>query len=105
MTQSINKTEIKNSYYHTDIGPQIEVLQQIIRSHKTELKTQNEIRIGDKRQKIIDFIAENGISDSKSISKTTGLKPSRLRDILKELVENGILEAEGEYKNRRYKTK
>lgn len=66
MTQSIYKTEIKNSYYHTDIEPQIGVLQQIIRSYKTELKTQNEIRIGDKRQKIIDFIAENGISDSKS---------------------------------------
>lgn len=65
MTQSINKTEIKNSYYHTDIEPQIEVLQQIIRSYKTVLKTQNEIRIGDKRQKIVDFIAENGISDSK----------------------------------------
>ena len=75
------------------------------KTDKTELKSQNQIRIGDKRQKIVDFIAENGISDSKSISKATGLKPSRLRDFLKELVENGILEAEGEYKNRRYKMK
>lgn len=73
--------------------------------NKTELKSLNQIRIGDKWQKIIDFIAENGISDSKSISKATGLKPSRLRDILKELVEKGLLETEGEYKNRRYKLK
>lgn len=36
---------------------------------KTKLKSQNQIRIGDKRQKIVDFIAENTISDSKILAK------------------------------------
>ena len=57
------------------------------------------------RRQIVDFIADNGISDSKSISKAIGLKPSRTRDYLKQLVDEGILETEGEYKNRKYRIK
>ena len=53
----------------------------------------------------MDFIADNGISDSKSISKAIGLKPSRTRDYLKQIVDEGIFEVEGEYKNRKYKIK
>ncbi len=44
-------------------------------------------------------------SDSKTISKAIGLKPSRTRDYLKQLVGEGILEVEGEYKNRKYRIK
>ena len=44
-------------------------------------------------------------SDAKSISKAIGLKPSRTRDYLKQLVDEGILEVEGEYKNRKYRIK
>ena len=57
------------------------------------------------RRQIIDFIADNGISDSKTVSKAIGLKPSRTRDYLKQLVEEGILEVEGEYKSRKYRLK
>ena len=57
------------------------------------------------RRQIVDFIADSRISDSKSISKAIGLKPSRTRDYLKQLVDEGILETEGEYKNRRYRIK
>jgi DNA-binding IclR family transcriptional regulator len=53
----------------------------------------------------VDFIADNGISDLKSISKAIGLKPSRTRDYLKQLVEEGVLEIEGEYKSRKYRIK
>lgn len=56
-------------------------------------------------RQIIDFIADSRISDSKSISKAIGLKPSRTRDYLKQLVDEGILETEGEYKNRKYRIK
>ena len=42
-------------------------------------------------------------SDAKSISKAIGLKPSRTRNYLKQLVDEGIFEAEGEYKNRKYR--
>ena len=74
-------------------------------SDKTTLKTENRNRNEENRRQIIDFIADNGISDSKTISKAIGLKPSRTRDYLKQLVDEGILEVEGEYKNRKYKIK
>lgn len=38
-------------------------------------------------------------------ARAIGLKPSRTRDYLKQLVDKGILEIEGEYKNREYKIK
>ena len=72
---------------------------------KTTLKTENRNRNKENRRQIIDFIADNGISDAKSISKTIGLKPSRTRDYLKQLVDEGILEVEGEYKSRKYRIK
>ena len=72
---------------------------------KTTLKTENRNRNEENRRQIIDFIADNGISDAKSISKAIGLKSSRTRDYLKQLVDEGILEVEGEYKSRKYRMK
>ena len=72
---------------------------------KTTIKPKNRNRNKENRRQIIDFIADNGISDAKSISKAIGLKPSRTRDYLKQLVDEGILEVEGEYKNRKYRIK
>ena len=74
-------------------------------SDKTTIKTENRNRNDENRRQIIDFIADNGISDAKTVSKAIGLKPSRTRDYLKQLVEEGLLEAEGEYKNRKYRIK
>ncbi len=85
-------------------------------SDKTTIKTEKPNRNEENRRQIIDFIADNGISgqiidfiadngisDAKTISKAIGLKPSRTRDYLKQLVDEGILEVEGEYKSRKYK--
>ncbi|MBQ0063125.1 MAG: RloB domain-containing protein [Prevotella sp.] len=66
---------------------------------KTEISNRN-IEI---RRQILQFIADSGISDSKSISKHIGLKPSRTRDYLKQLVADGLIETDGEYKSRKYK--
>ena len=74
-------------------------------SDKTTIKTENRNRNEENRRQIVDFIADNGISDSKSISKAIGLKSSRTRDYLKQLVDEGILEVEGEYKSRKYRIK
>ena len=71
-------------------------------SDKTSIKTENRNRNDENRRQIIDFIADNGISDSKTVSKAIGLKPSRTRDYLKRLVDEGVLEVEGEYKSRKY---
>ena len=46
----------------------------------------NQNRNEENRRQIIGFIADNVISDAKSISKANGLKPSRTRDYLKQLV-------------------
>ena len=72
---------------------------------RTTLKTENRNRNEENRRQIIDFIADNGISDAKTVSKAIGLKPSRTRDYLKQLVDEGILDVEGEYKNRKYRIK
>ena len=72
---------------------------------KKTLKMENRNRNEENRRQIVDFIADNGISDAKSISKAIGLKSSRTRDYLKQLVDEGILEVEGEYKNRKYRIK
>ena len=74
-------------------------------SDKTTIKPKNRNRNEENRRQIIDFIADNGISDAKTVSKAIGLKPSRTRDYLKQLVDEGILEVEGEYKNRKYRIK
>ena len=74
-------------------------------SDKTTTKTENQNRNEENRRQIVDFIADNGISDAKTVSKAIGLKPSRTRDYLKQLVDEGILEVEGEYKSRKYKIK
>jgi len=70
---------------------------------KNEQKTEIGNRNKENRRQIIDFIADNEISDSKSVAKAIGLKSSRTRDYLKQLVDEGVLEIEGEYKNRKYK--
>ena len=54
---------------------------------KTTIKPKNRNRNEENRRQIIDFIADNEISDAKSISKAIGLKPSRTRDYLKQLVD------------------
>ena len=74
-------------------------------SDKNGSKTEKRNRNEENRRQIVDFIADNGISDAKSISKAIGLKPSRTRDYLKKLVNEGILEVKGEYKSRKYKIK
>ena len=71
----------------------------------TVFKPKNRNRNKENRRQIIDFNDDNGISDAKSVSKAIGLKPSRTRDYLKQLVDEGILEVEGEYKSRKYRIK
>ena len=73
-------------------------------SDKTTIKTENQNRNEENRRQIVDFIADNGISDAKTVSKAIGLKP-RTRDYLKKLVDEGILEVEEEYKNWKYRIK
>ena len=60
-------------------------------SDKPTIKPKNQNRNDENRRQIIDFIADNGISDPKTVSKTIGLKPSKTRDYLKQLVDMLLL--------------
>lgn len=61
-------------------------------SDSKESKTEFSERIGEVGIKIIDFLANSSDSDAKSISKAIGLRPSRVSDYLKLLVETGQIE-------------
>ena len=74
-------------------------------SDKNDTKTEKRNRNEENRRQIVGFIADNGVSDAKSVSQAIGLKPSRTRDYLKQLVDEGVLEVEGEYNSRRYRIK
>ena len=67
-------------------------------SDKNGSKTEKRNRNEENRRQIVGFIADNGISDLKTVSKAIGLKPSRTRDYLKQIVDEGILEVEGSIK-------
>ena len=53
-----------------------------------------------KKNNLYKYLTEHG-----DLERAIGLKPSRTRDYLKQLVDEGVLEIEGEYKNRKYKIK
>ncbi len=71
------------------------------------------IKIGDKkvpikaikRQMIIDYLTDHVSATSAEISKFVGLRQSRVRDYLAELLAEGIISAEGANRNRRYRLK
>ena len=56
----------------------------------------------DNRDLILAFIAEKGVATADSIATIIGLKSSRTRDYLKQLAEEGLIEAHGANKNRTY---
>ena len=60
-------------------------------SDKNDLKAENQNRNDEYRRQITGFIADSGISDTKTVSKAIGLKVSRTRDYLKQLVDEGVL--------------
>ena len=70
-------------------------------------------KIGDKksainvrtRQAIIAFIKDNGIVKASQVAAAIGLQPSRTRDYLSELIQDGIIIAEGANRNRVYRLK
>ena len=70
-------------------------------------------KIGDKksainvrnRQAIIAFIKDNGTVKASQVAAAIGLQPSRSRDYLSELIQDGIIIAEGANRNRVYRLK
>lgn len=71
------------------------------------------IKVGDKKsainvktkESIIAYLTDKPEAKASLIAEFIGLKPSRTRDYLNELIAEGIVVAEGENKNRIYKLK
>ena len=58
--------------------------------------------INYQQSQIIDYIKENGSISNAEACKILDLKPTRVKEILREMAEIGIISAVGEKKNRRY---
>ena len=71
------------------------------------------VKIGDKKsaisarmkETIIAYLTDHSEAKASSIAEYIGLKPSRTRDYLNELVSEGIIVAEGGNRNRTYRLK
>ncbi len=59
----------------------------------------------NKRELIIDYLTANPAAKTAEISGIIGTKDRRTRDILKEMVEDGIIETDGGNRNRIYMLK
>ena len=80
---------------------------------KTAINPKSGDKIGDKfeksainyKDKILEYLAKHTESRSVDISQCIGLKLSRTKDYLSELVEDGKIVANGANKNRTYALK
>ena len=54
---------------------------------------------------IITYLTDHPIANATEIAQVTGLKPSRTRDYLNKLIQEGIVVAEGGNRNRTYRLK
>ena len=59
----------------------------------------------DKKQMILDFVASNTETTSSQIVNLTKLSPTRVRELLKELVADDAVEKIGNYRYTKYRVK
>ena len=59
----------------------------------------------DRKQMIIDFIASNTKTTSSQIAKLTRLSQTRVRELLQELIADGVIEKIGNYRHTAYRVK
>ena len=62
-------------------------------------------KTGDKKEAIISYLKKNEVGKATEIAKLLGLKPTRTREILAEMINDEIVIPDGENKNRIYKLK
>ena len=60
------------------------------------------IRRAARREQIIDYLTEHASAGAEELSELTGLRPSGVKRLLRELVAEGVLSACGGGRNRRY---
>lgn len=55
-----------------------------------------------RQERIIEYLTENGASKSADIAKSVGLSVSRTNELLREMVSDGRVTAQGKARARRY---
>jgi ATP-dependent DNA helicase RecG len=63
------------------------------------------IKSGDRRQTIIEYLQANKEAFNTELADLLGLSPSRMRDVLKPLIEDGLIEKCGDKKSAYYRLK
>ena len=63
------------------------------------------IKTAAKIDMIIAYLTDNGIATGAELCELLDLKPTRIRTILREMIEEGIVMAQGGNRNRTYKLK
>lgn len=76
-----------------------------IKSADKKMPIKNADKLLNKRELIIDYLTANPAAKTAEISGIIGTKDRRTRDILKEMVEDGIIETDGGNRNRIYMLK
>lgn len=77
-------------------------------SGKSAIKNENiksAIKVSEYEQRIIEYLTVNIVGKTSDFSELLGLKATRTRNYLSKLVAEGIIVAEGNNRNRRYKLK
>lgn len=54
------------------------------------------------KEKIVGYLAKNGVSKSADIAENVGLSVSRTNELLKEMIADGEVAAQGKARARRY---
>jgi len=57
------------------------------------------------KESIIEYLTDHAEAKASSIAEYVGLKPSRTRDYLSELIAEGTIVADGSNRNRTYRLK
>ena len=65
-------------------------------------ETLSAIRRAARRELIIDYLTDHASAGAEELSELTGLRPSGVRRLLRELAAEGVISARGGGRNRRY---
>ena len=76
-----------------------------IKNADKKMPIKNADKTVNKRELIIDYLTANPVAKTAEISEIIGTKDRRARDILREMVKEGILEFDGSNRNRVYMLK
>ena len=99
----VRKTELCMELAEENI--QSAVNRRLIGGQLAESADKAPIESNGKTQQIIDFLSGNGTATSSQLSEITGLSQRRVREMLNDLIANGLITKVGNYRHTSYALK